>query len=166
MDGLGSCKQLREAGAGQTAVGIKLEGCRKALYYGRLALTFVLQQQEATREIRECVYRMCSRRSFRAGKRVRFLFWERGLAPDQSGSCAKCRHGLAQRPVDRHFWGMAMAGSSAMPMAWSSRHQLGCRSSPHCWLARDSGGEGWPTGLALRKSPLLVFFPWTPILMQ
>lgn len=81
VDSLGSCKQLREAGAGRTAVGIKLEGCREALYYGSLALILVLQQQEASREIRECVYRMCSSRSFRAGKRVRFLFWERGLWP-------------------------------------------------------------------------------------
>ena len=38
VDGLGSCEQLREAGAGRTAVGIKLEGRREALYYGHLAL--------------------------------------------------------------------------------------------------------------------------------
>lgn len=42
VDGLGSCEQLREAGAGLTAVGIKLEGRREALYYGHLALDFVL----------------------------------------------------------------------------------------------------------------------------
>lgn len=42
VDGLGSCEQLREAGAGRTAVEIKLEGRREALYYGHLALDFVL----------------------------------------------------------------------------------------------------------------------------
>lgn len=103
---------------------------------------------------------MRSRRSFRAGKRVRFSA-ERGLWPqDQSGSCAQVqtRIGLCETCRQAflghgHGQQRCRANGPEFPSsAWVS--QL-----PHCGLARDSGVEGWPTGLALRKSLLLGFLP-------
>lgn len=39
---LGNCGQLREAEYSRMEVGIKLEGCKEALYPGRLALEVIL----------------------------------------------------------------------------------------------------------------------------
>ncbi|KAF6095113.1 hypothetical protein HJG60_012085 [Phyllostomus discolor] len=93
--------------------------------------------------------------------RVRFVFWKRRLWPRvQAALGPNTEKALDWRLGDGHFWG-SDKGCRVCGLEFCCR--LGCLRYPRCWLAREDGGKGWPTGLARERNQLAAFFPFASV---